>query len=81
MVDTQSWFQCVIKQMAEKEAGTKPCTGEQGATIVEYVGVLAIAAVIASAVILYLSTEGGATIGKAVANMIDEVIASFAGIP
>ena len=78
MANTAKVFYCSTKRMAEKK---NPLLGEEGATIIEYVGMIAVAAIMVAAVILYLSTEGGAAIGETVANMIDNIIASFEGIP
>jgi len=77
MTNTVKAFYCSSKRIAEK----KPLLGEEGATIIEYVGMIAVAAILVAAVILYLSTQGGAAIGKTVANIIDNMIAAFEGIP
>jgi Flp pilus assembly pilin Flp len=78
MPSTVKTFYCSTKRIAEKK---RLLLDEEGATIVEYVGMIAVAAIIVAAVILYLSTEGGTAIGRTVANMIDNLIASFERIP
>jgi hypothetical protein len=51
--------------------------GNRGAAIIEYVGITAVALLLAAAIIGYLRSDGLSSIAQAVAQLIDGTIEAF----